>query len=109
MNAVVHQAEEEPDTDLAKTHFLARMSHEMRTPLNVIIGMCSLAQTMNDSEKLNDCLSKINEASLHLLGMINSVLDLAKIETGNFTLSNAEFNLGQILRKAVETVKFTHT
>ena len=94
------------ESDLAKNNFLARMSHEMRTPLNVIIGMCSIAQTSNEPEKLNSCLGKINEASLHLLRMINDVLDLAKIETGNFFLANAEFKLLHALRKAAETVKF---
>jgi CheY-like chemotaxis protein len=69
--------------------------------------MCSIAQTTNKSEKLADCLAKINEASIHLLGMINSVLDLAKIETGNFNLINAELNLSQTLRKTVEIIKFT--
>jgi CheY-like chemotaxis protein len=94
------------ESDLAKNNFLARMSHEMRTPLNVIIGMTTIAQTMNNTKELSACLSKINEASVHLLAMINSVLDLAKIETGNFYLTNAEFNLRQGLRKATETVKF---
>jgi CheY-like chemotaxis protein len=95
------------ESDLAKSNFLARMSHEMRTPLNVIIGMCSMAQMKYDPEKLCGCINKINEASLHLLGLINSVLDLAKIETGNFILVNSELNLPSTLHKAAKTIKFT--
>ena len=97
----------ETESDMAKNNFLARMSHEMRTPLNVIIGMSTIAQTMGDPGKITGCLAKINEASLHLLGMINSILDMAKIETGNFALSNAESNLSQSLQKATDSIKFT--
>ena len=94
------------ESDLAKSNFLARMSHEMRTPLNVIIGMCSIAQTTNNKEKLTGCIAKINEASLHLLGMINGVLDLAQIETGDFYLTNAKLNIGNVIKKATESIKF---
>ena len=96
----------ETESDIAKSNFLARMSHEMRTPLNAIIGMCTIAQTATDIDRINDCLIKINEASVHLLGMINDVLDLAKIEAGNFELTNAEFNLTKMLRKTADTLKF---
>ena len=95
------------ESDLAKSNFLARMSHEMRTPLNAIIGMCSIAQTSDDKEKISACLEKINEASLHLLGVINDVLDMAKIEAGKLKLTKAEFNLRQMLQKRIETKMFT--
>ena len=98
---------EETISEQAKRNFLARMSHEMRTPLNAIIGMSTIAQTSEDPEKISYCLVKINEASLHLLGMINDVLDLAYIEAGNLTLTAAEFNFPQMLRRVVETIKFT--
>ena len=97
---------EETEADLAKSNFLARMSHEMRTPLNAIIGMSTIAQTTDDPEKINSCLKKINEASIHLLRMINDILDMAKIEVGSMKLINAEFDLPQMLHKACETVKF---
>ena len=96
----------ESESDIAKSNFLARMSHEMRTPLNAIIGMCTIAQTATDLERINDCLIKINEASVHLLGMINDVLDLAKIEAGNFELTNSEFNFTKMLRKIADALKF---
>ena len=97
----------EKESDLTKTNFLARMSHEMRTPLNAIIGMCTIAQSSTEPEKIVSCLEKINEASLHLLGMINDVLDIVKIEAGNFSLTNAEANLPQILQKATMTKRFS--
>ena len=95
------------DLNLCKTNFLARMSHEMRTPLNAIIGMCTIAQSSDDPRRVSSCLEKINEASLHLLGMINDVLDMAKIETGKLKLSNTELNVGQMLQKTVGTRRFT--
>ena len=95
------------ELNLSKTNFLARMSHEMRTPLNAIIGMCTIAQSSDDPGRVSSCLEKINEASLHLLGMINDVLDMAKIETGKLKLSNAELNFMQMLQKVVGTRKFT--
>jgi len=99
--------DDENEAGLAKSNFLARMSHEMRTPLNAIIGMSTIAQTSDDLEKIAGCLKKINEASLHLLGMINDVLDMAKIEAGRMKLINEEFNLHQMLRRTSETRKFT--
>ena len=94
-------------SEQAKSNFLARMSHEMRTPLNAIIGMSTIAQASEDLEKISHCLTKINEASIHLLGMINDILDLAKIEAGNLNLINAEFELWQMLWKATDMIRFT--
>ncbi|MCL2070465.1 MAG: ATP-binding protein [Treponema sp.] len=97
----------ETDSDLAKSNFLARMSHEMRTPLNAIIGMSMIGQTTTgDPEKVTQCLSKINEAAVHLLGMINDILDLAKIEAGNMKLAYEEFDLPHMLNKLSGMRKF---
>ena len=98
---------EEVKSDQAKRNFLARMSHEMRTPLNAIIGMSTIAQTSLDPEKISHCLVKITEASLHLLGMINDILDLSSIESGNLKLSVSEFDLAQMLKKVTETARFS--
>jgi len=106
-NITVSYLNEKNEASLAKSNFLARMSHEMRTPLNAIIGMSTIAQTSEDLEKISGCLLKINEASIHLLGMINDILDMAKIEAGNFRLIDEEFNLPQMLKKIIETQKFT--
>ena len=106
MDTLIPQTEEQSESDLAKCNFLARMSHEMRTPLNAIIGMSTIAQVSNDPEKIAGCLTKINEASVHLLKMINDILDMAKIEAGSMRLINAEFNLPQMLQKISDMTKF---
>ena len=98
---------EETTSEQAKRNFLARMSHEMRTPLNAIIGMSTIAQTSSDLERITQCLVKINDASLHLLGMINDILDLASIESGNLKLSISEFDFAQALKKVTETIRFS--
>jgi len=107
LNQKEDSLEEETLSELAKSNFLARMSHEMRTPLNAIIGMSTIAQTTEDREKISQCLVKINEASIHLLEMINDILDLVKIEAGNLKLSYAEFNFPQMLNKTVDAAKFS--
>ena len=101
------QIDEQNESEIAKNSFLARMSHEMRTPLNAIIGMCTIAQATKEPERINSCLDRINEASLHLLRMINEILDLAKMETGNLFLVNDEFNLLRMLNKNIEMTKFS--
>ncbi|MDR2049945.1 MAG: hybrid sensor histidine kinase/response regulator, partial [Treponema sp.] len=83
----------------AKSNFLANMSHEMRTPMNAIIGMTSLAKASNDIERKNYCLGKIETASTHLLGVINDVLDMSKIEANKLEISSQEFNFEKMLQK----------
>jgi signal transduction histidine kinase/DNA-binding response OmpR family regulator len=90
----------------AKGDFLANMSHEMRTPMNAIIGMTNIAKSTTDSEKKNYCLSKIENASNHLLGVINDVLDMSKIEANKFELSAAEFNFEKTLWNVVNVNNF---
>ena len=90
----------------AKSEFLANMSHEMRTPMNAIIGMTSIAKSSRDLEKKEYCLSKIENASTHLLGVINDILDMSKIEANKFELSPAEFNFEKMLQKVVNVINF---
>jgi CheY-like chemotaxis protein len=78
------------------------MSHEMRTPMNAIIGLTTIAQSSADIEKKNYSLAKIENASTHLLGVINDILDMSKIEANKFELSFAEFNFEKTIRRAVE-------
>ncbi|QQO08005.1 hybrid sensor histidine kinase/response regulator [Breznakiella homolactica] len=85
----------------SKSNFLARMSHEMRTPMNAIIGMTTIARNTDDLEKIQYCLGKISDASGHLLGVINDVLDMSKIEAGKFELSETEFPLEDVIRQVV--------
>lgn len=87
----------------SKSSFLARMSHEIRTPMNAIIGMANIARSSGDSEKKEYCLSRISDASNHLLGIINDVLDMSKIEAGKLELSETDFPFASLL-KQVETV-----
>ncbi len=82
----------------AKSEFVSRMSHELRTPMNAILGFAQLLEEEEDlPEEQRDYVSEINRAGAHLLGLINQVLDLAKIEAGHMTLESIEFDLLQTL------------
>ena len=80
-----------------KSEFLAHMSHEIRTPLNAILGFSDLALKTNSPTEHLDYLSKINNASHSLLGIINSILDISKMEAGKFTFDKVEFDLRNLL------------
>jgi signal transduction histidine kinase/CheY-like chemotaxis protein len=92
--------------DVAKSAFLSHMSHEMRTPMNAIIGMTTIAKMSSDVEKKDHCIGKIEEASIHLLGVINDILDMSKIEANKLNLSLASFDFGKMLNRAVGIVSF---
>ena len=82
----------------AKTTFLNNMSHDIRTPMNAIIGFTSLAAThINEKERLKDYLSKIMTSSNHLLSLINDVLDMSRIESGKIHLEETEVSLSDVL------------
>ena len=83
----------------AKSDFLSRMSHEMRTPMNAIIGMAKIAEGTDDIKKLKYCLSMIDISSSHLLGIINDILDMSKIESGKFVLDSVPFHIKKVLMK----------
>ena len=91
---------------IAKSEFLANMSHEIRTPMNAIIGMTSIGISAADTERKDHCLAKIEDASKHLLGIINDILDMSKIEAGKFELSTVEFSFEKTLRRVVNVNKF---
>jgi signal transduction histidine kinase/CheY-like chemotaxis protein/ABC-type amino acid transport substrate-binding protein len=90
----------------AKSDFLSNMSHEMRTPMNAIIGMTSIAKNSSDVERKDYCLDKIEDASVHLLGVINDILDMSKIEAKRFDLSVVEFDFEKMLQKAANIINF---
>ena len=90
----------------AKSNFLSTMSHEMRTPMNAIIGMTKIGQTASDIDKKNYCLSKIDEASTHLLGVINDILDMSKIEANKLELAPVAFNFEKMIIKVVGVAMF---
>ncbi|MCL2665526.1 MAG: ATP-binding protein, partial [Defluviitaleaceae bacterium] len=90
----------------AKTFFLANMSHEMRTPMNAIIGMTSIGLSAADAGRMRNCLEKIDNASKHLLGVINDVLDISKIEANKFELSPVVFEFEKMLQKVIDVINF---
>jgi PAS domain S-box-containing protein len=90
----------------AKSNFLANMSHEIRTPLNAIIGMTGIARSSDDPGRKDYCLEKIETASTHLLGIINDILDMSKIEENKFELSPTEFDFDNMIQKIISIFEF---
>ena len=89
----------------AKSEFLSRMSHEIRTPLNAIIGMNKIAMGSATDEKTISSLDKISSASDHLLGILNDVLDMSKIESGKFVLSEETYVLRTAMLEVESIIK----
>jgi len=87
------------NASLAKGNFLSNMSHEIRTPMNAIIGMTQIAAKSDDINKLKYCLSMIDNSSAHLLGIINNILDMSKIEADRLELENIPFSIETMLTK----------
>ena len=82
----------------AKSDFLSNMSHDIRTPLNAIIGMTTIAQAhLDERERVEDCLEKIGLSSRHLLGLINDILDMSRIESGQMSLSPEVFRMADFI------------
>ncbi|MCI8537999.1 MAG: response regulator [Oscillospiraceae bacterium] len=89
----------------AKSEFLSRMSHEIRTPMNGIIGMTAIAlQKEQSQERVMDCLQKIQSSSNYLLGLINDILDMSKIESGKMKLEPMDFDLNEMLDTVRELI-----
>jgi signal transduction histidine kinase/CheY-like chemotaxis protein len=90
----------------AKGDFLAQMSHEMRTPMNAIIGMSAIAKSSDDPRRIKDSIEKIEMASEHLLGVINDILDMSKIEAGKMLLDESDFDFHTMLERTVQVNNF---
>ena len=90
----------------AKGDFLSNMSHEMRTPMNAIIGMTAIGKGAQNLERKDYAFNKIEDASTHLLGVINDILDMSKIEANKLDLVSAEFNFEKMLQKVVNVINF---
>lgn len=90
----------------AKTAFLSNMSHDIRTPMNGIIGMTAIAAAhIDDKARVEDCLQKITNASKHLLSLINEVLDMSKIESGKVDLQEEAFNFSDLIDNLLAMTK----
>ncbi|MDR2893259.1 MAG: response regulator [Deltaproteobacteria bacterium] len=90
----------------AKSSFLSNMSHEIRTPLNAIIGMTSIGLSITDVERKNYSLKKVQDASTHLLSVINDILDVSKIEANKYKLSITEFIFERMIQRVVDVINF---
>lgn len=90
----------------AKSDFMSRMSHDIRTPMNAIIGMTAIAERyLGDKERVGDCLKKITVSSRHLLALINEVLDMSKIESGKIDFAEEEVNLSDLIGNVVTIIR----
>ncbi len=90
----------------AKSEFLSNMSHDIRTPMNGIVGMTAIAMAnIDNQEQVRNCLKKISLSSKHLLGLINDVLDMSKIESGKMTLNVDQVSLREVMDSIVNIVQ----
>ena len=103
-----HTAELAEKANAAKTQFLSSMSHDIRTPMNAVIGMTEIAkQHLNEPAYVKDCLDKVSLAGNHLLTLINDILDISKIESGRMTLDPVPFSLRESVDEMVAIVRQT--
>ena len=104
--AVAEQAYEAAENaNRAKTVFLSNMSHDIRTPMNGIIGMTTIAEAnLDDTQRVHECLEKILGASNHLLSLINDVLDVSRIESGRIVLAKEAFSLPEIFDNMINMI-----
>ena len=99
-------AKEANRANRAKTELMAHISHDIRTPIGGVMGMTNIARrSIDDKEKVEDCLDKIDESSSYLLSLVNKVLDLSKIESGEFKLVQEPFSVADLLKECVEMLE----
>ena len=90
----------------AKTEFMNRMSHDIRTPMNAIVGLTAIAgANIESQDRVVECLGKITKSSRHLLGLINEVLDMARIESGRISLAEEDFSLPELVDNLLTLTK----
>ena len=94
------------EATLAKSQFLSNMSHEIRTPMNAIIGMTTIGGDAKTIERKDFAFKKISEASSHLLGVINDILDISKIEAEKFELSSVSMDFEKMLQQVSDVIRF---
>ena len=91
---------------MSKSRFLANMSHEIRTPMNAIIGMTAIGKSSQTTDKKDYAFDKIDDASKHLLGVINDVLDMSKIEANKFELADVQFDFENLIKRVANVINF---
>ena len=92
--------------EISKQAFFSNMSHDMRTPLNAIVGLSELAEHCDDPAKVRERLGKINTASRQLLGLINDILDMSRMEQGKVVLNEQQFDLRRCVQDCLEPFRF---
>lgn len=107
MNRKLREAVKEAKyANKAKTRFLSTMSHDIRTPMNAIIGMTEIAKKkIDDKDQVRQCLDKLSLTSGHLLTLINDVLDISKVESGSIVLSPSAFSVTKMISQLVNIIK----
>ena len=94
------------EANRAKSRFLSSMSHDIRTPMNAILGMTAIGLShIDEKARVQDCLNKIQTASAHLMDLVNDVLDMSRIDSGRLTLSEEEFSLADLVHEVAVIVR----
>lgn len=100
------QLQQANDANVAKETFLSNMSHDIRTPMNAIVGMTALAKKhIDEKHRVIDALNKIDTASAHLLNLINDVLDMSRINSGRMTIASERFSLSELIHDTLIIIK----
>ncbi len=94
------------EANTAKSLYLSTMSHEIRTPMNAVLGMIDIASSSNDVERIKSCLATAKASAMHMLSVINDVLDLSKIESGNMEISAEPFSLDKTLKSLFSILSY---
>lgn len=106
MNALKKAQAAAESANRAKSEFLSNMSHDIRTPMNAIVGMTAVAAAnIDDKAHVQNCLKKISVSSRHLLGLINDILDMSKIESGKMTLNIETVSLKELIENIVVIIR----
>ena len=104
-SALITAKEQAEQSSRSKSEFLSRMSHEMRTPMNAIIGMTAIAKNSGDPERKAACLREVDNASRHLLRLIDDVLDVSSLEKSMLILKHLEFSFSAMLDDVLKTAR----
>ena len=106
LNELENARNEAVQATKAKSEFLSNMSHDIRTPMNAIVGMTTIAAAnIDDKQQIQNCLKKIALSSKHLLGLINDILDMSKIESGKMTLNMEQISLREVIDNIVTIIQ----